>query len=103
MTYIKMEADIDLTPNQLAEMFVNWGNHEQALFLNLIGLNFRKVEWDGEWQCHSITEEIDNNGRDFIYTLANFLKVKNIPSTSPKFNHLIDFYPDCESLLFNKE
>jgi hypothetical protein len=31
MTYIKLEADIDLTPNQLAEIFVNWDKIDRGL------------------------------------------------------------------------
>ena len=88
----KTEIEIDITPDQLAEMFVCWSDCEQSEFINLIGHHFKKVSWHGEGQICSIAYKVDQIGKDFIYTLANFLKVTKIKCNSPKHNDLINAY-----------
>lgn len=90
---MKTQVEIFLTPDQLAQMFVNWGSDEQAQFLNLVGKHFRSVDWDAEMQACSMVQDIDNNGSAFIYTTANFLKSRGMIN-SPKFRQLIHTYPD---------
>ena len=94
---MKTEIEIDLTPNQLAELFVQWGSDEQANLLNLIGEHFKKADFNSERQCCYLADDINKDGRDFLYTVANFVKVRGIPTGSPKENTLINSY-DCDSL-----
>lgn len=94
---IKAHVDIFLTPDQLAEAFISWGDGEQGKFLDLIGRHFKDSKFDAELQCCYLAGNVTKDGRDFIYTVANFLKVRGIPSSSPKLNQLIDSY-DCDGL-----
>lgn len=94
---MKTEIEISLTPDQLAELYVHWDSSQQANFMNLIGRHFKDANFDAEWQCCYTAKDINKDGRDFIYTLANFIKVRGIPSGSPKEDVLINSYP-CESL-----
>lgn len=94
---MKTEIEIDITPDQLAEMYITWDSKQQADFINLIGKHFKDANFDSELQCCYTAKDIDKNGRDFIYTLANFIKVRGVSSSSPKQNTLINSYP-CESL-----
>lgn len=81
-----------LTPYQLAEIYIGWCDNEQAEFINLIGQHFKSAKFDAELQCCYLSDHIDKNGKDFIYTLANFIKVQKLPSNSPKINILINSY-----------
>ncbi|GAH07671.1 unnamed protein product, partial [marine sediment metagenome] len=45
---MKTEIDINLTPEQLAEMFIHWNDEKQASFINSIGLSFKRSDFDGE-------------------------------------------------------
>jgi hypothetical protein len=74
---MKTEIEIDVTPAQLAEMFIHWGNDDQAKFINLVGEHFKKADFDAEMQCCYIAEFITKPGKDFLFTLANFVKVRN--------------------------
>ena len=94
---MKKEIDINLTPGQLAEMFINWGSDDQGKFINLIAESFKEADFNAEMQCLSITDEITKSGKDFIYTLANFLKAKKFKDSSPHFERLINTY-DGETL-----
>ncbi len=89
---MKTEVEIDLTPDQLAEAFVNCGSDKQGRFLNLTGKYFRASGFNAEMQCRGIADYIEKDGRDFIYTVANFLKVRGIPCGSPKEDTLINSY-----------
>ncbi len=88
---------IVLTSDQLAEVFIGWGNDEQAEFFNLIGQHFKEADFNAELQCCYISDDINKAGKDFIYTLANFIKVHKLPPNSPKINMLINSY-DGDSL-----
>jgi hypothetical protein len=90
---MKVEIDIDLTPDILAKMFVEWSDEEQANFLNLVGQSFKAADFSAETQCSYTADRINKDGRDFIFTLANFLKVRGVTGSSPKFGDLIDSYP----------
>jgi len=89
---MKTKIDIDLTANQLAEMFIHWQSDEQAKFFNLIGKHFKKCDFDSEAQCCWLTNDIDKLGKDFIYTIANFLKAQKLNINSPHHNMLINHY-----------
>lgn len=88
----KVEVEIELDIELLAECFINMNSWQQAEFLNLIGTHFKKAPFDYEWQCCYIAKDMDKNGRDFVYTVANFLKVRGISNESPKINMLINSY-----------
>jgi hypothetical protein len=89
---MKTEIEIDVKSEQLAELFINWDNAEQAMFINLIGEHFKMADFDAEGQCCSITKEITKLGKDFIYTLANFLKVQKVSWRSGHYDMLINMY-----------
>lgn len=93
----QMQIDIELSTDKLAEMFINSGSDEQAEFINLIGAHFKKADFNAEIQCSYLVDDINKDGKDFIFTLANFLKVQKIPSDSPKITTLLNSY-DGESL-----
>lgn len=93
----KIEVELKLTPDQLAEAFICWGSDEQARFLNLIGEHFKKADFNAELQCCYMVNDIAKSGRDFVYTVANFLKVRGIPSGSPKEDTLINHY-ECHGI-----
>ncbi len=93
----KVEVEVVLTPDQLAEVFISWSDHEQGKFLNLIGKHFKESKFDAEMQCCHLADHVTKTGRDFIYTVANFIKVRGIPLNSPKLNPLINSY-DGDSL-----
>jgi len=95
---MKKEIEINLTSNQLAEIFINWGNDEQARFINLIGEHFKQADFNAELQCCYISDEITKYGKNFIYTLANFLKVQKFKDSSPRFEMLINTYEDNDGL-----
>lgn len=88
-----VNVKIFLTPDQLAEMFIFWSDGEQGKFLDLVGQHFKDAEFDAELQCCYLADNITKAGRDFIYTVANFLKVRGICSGSPKESTLINTYP----------
>ncbi len=94
---MKTEIERNLSPDDLAEVFIHWGSDEQANFLNLIGTHFKQADFDAEGQCCWLAEDVNKNGRDFVYTLANFIKVRGIPDSSPKLDALINHY-ECDSL-----
>lgn len=89
---MKTQIEIEITPDQLAESFVNWRSDEQAKFFNLIGSHFKKAPFNAESQCCYLVDDINNDGKDFIFTVANFLKARGIPCGSPKENILLNFY-----------
>jgi hypothetical protein len=81
----------DITPQQLAAAFVNGGSDEQAEFFNLIGKCFKEAEFDAELQCCYIADDINKDGKDFLFTLSNFLKARGIGSDS-KITTLLGVY-----------
>jgi len=87
---MKTEIDIDLSINDLAEMFIGWDDEKQAEFINMIGLCFKRADFDAEMQCCHMAEHITKLGKDFIYTMTNFLKVQKFSDTSKHFNMLIN-------------
>lgn len=87
------EVEIDLTADDLAEIFISWGDDYQGAFINLIAEHFKKADFDAEMQCCYIASMINKDGKDFIYTLANFLKVEKFDYKSKKFDRLINTYP----------
>jgi hypothetical protein len=91
------KVKITMTPDELAEMFIFWDNHKQAKFINLIGQHFKSADFPAELQCCYISQHITKLGRDFIYTLANFLRVQKFTDKSPHYDRLINTY-DHDSL-----
>ena len=89
---MKQEIEINLSPDELAEMFIGWGDDDQAEFFNLIGKHFKQADFDAELQCCYMSDRIDKNGKDLIYTLANFIKVQKFTDKSPHFDRLINTY-----------
>jgi hypothetical protein len=88
---MELNAKATVTSKQLAEYFIGLGSDEQAEFLNLIGESFKKADFNAEMQCCWLAKDIDKNGRDFIYTVANFVKVRGV--SGPKVDTLINSYP----------
>ena len=76
--------DIEVLASELAKIFVDSGDDEQAEFINLIGKEFKqaKKRWksglftSAEMQCCYLSNHINQDGKDFIYCLANFLRLK---------------------------
>jgi len=89
---MKKEIEINMSPDELAEMFISWDDHKQADFINLIGQHFKAADFPAELQCCYITQHITKLGRDFIYTLANFLHAQKFTDKSPHYNRLIGTY-----------
>jgi len=89
---MKTTTEINLTPNQLAECFINWGSDEQGKFINLIGKHFKECDFNSNLQICYMSDHIDKYGKDFLYTISNFVKVQKFDSTSKHFNHLIESY-----------
>lgn len=94
---MKTEIEVYLTPDDLAETFINLGSDEQANFLNLIGAHFKKADFNAEGQCCYIADDVNKDGRDFIYTVANFVKARGVSCGSPKEIVLLNYY-DCDGL-----
>jgi len=91
---IKKEVKTKLTPDDLAEIFISWGDDEQGEFINLIGKHFKEADFDAELQCCYVSDRINKLGRDFIYTMANFIKTQKFKDTSPHYNRLINTYDE---------
>jgi hypothetical protein len=89
---MKTEIEINLTPEQLAASFIHWSSDEQANFINLIGKQFKLCDFSAEEQCCWLANDINKDGKDFIFTVANFLKCIGLPSSSPKIDTLINSY-----------
>lgn len=90
---MKKELEIEMTPSELAEVFVNWGDDEQAEFIDLIGAHFKAVDWDSQMQVLCMSKRLSRNASDFIFTAANFLKARGFDWNSPKYDWMINFYP----------
>ena len=60
---MKTEIDVNLTSDQLAEMFICWGDDEQARFINLIGEHFKKADFNAELQCCCLANGINKLGK----------------------------------------
>ena len=87
---------VKLTAHQLAEIFITWGSREQGEFLSLVGAAFKSAPWDAESQCYFISHDIGKDGKDFVLTLANFIKAKGIKNDS-KVGVLLNSY-GCDNL-----
>jgi hypothetical protein len=77
--------DYKISAQELAQMFVDSGSDEQAEFINQIGKEFKKARerWGkagsaAEMQCCYLSDDIDQDGKDFIYCLANYLKMRGL-------------------------
>lgn len=88
----KKEISINLSAQTLADVFINWDSKKQSDFINLVGLSFKRADFDAELQCCYISDEITKFGKDFIYTLANFVKATKFLDSSPHFDRLITTY-----------
>ena len=89
---MKIEIEPNITHDQLATIFINWGSDEQANFLNIIGRQFKNADWNAEGQCCWIADDINKDGKDFLYTMSNFVKVQKFTMYSKHFGHLINTY-----------
>ena len=89
---LKKEIEVKLSANDLAEVFIHWDDHKQAEFINLVGLAFKRADFDAELQCCYISDQITKFGKDFIYTMANFIKVQKFTDKSPHFDRLINTF-----------
>ena len=91
---IKGNVEINLTSDDLAKLFIEWGSDKQGEFFNLIGKHFECAHFNAEMQSLAITDEINEDGKHFIYTLANFLKVQGISCGLSKEETLLNSYKD---------
>jgi hypothetical protein len=87
---MKIETNIDLSIDKLAEMFISWDDQKQAGFINLVGKHFKQADFNAELQCCYISDHITKLGKDFIYTMTNFLKVQKFTDKSKKYDGLIN-------------
>jgi hypothetical protein len=87
---MKKEIDIDLSADELAEMFVGWDDIKQADFINKVGEHFKQSNFDAELQCCFMSNHIKKLGKDFIYTMTNFLKVQKFTHKSKHYDMLIN-------------
>jgi hypothetical protein len=92
MAKIKTEVEIPIGPYEIAEIFINMDDHDQALVLNKIGKLFKKADFNAEMQCCAISDKITKSGKDFLYTMANFVKVQKFKGHEPHFGMLINTY-----------
>lgn len=63
----------DITPEEMAKMFLSYGDEEQARFFN--SMKAITDQWHGTgWcgQCSWITQHLDNDGREIIAKLADW-------------------------------
>ena len=90
---LKQEVTLNITPEKMAAQYVRWGSDQQGRFLNLVGKAFKDANYDAETQVCYLVDDVNKDGRDFVYTVANFLKVRGIPCGSPKEDTLINSYP----------
>jgi hypothetical protein len=91
---MKTMVEVNISFEDMAKAFVGTGSDQQAAFINLVGQYFQEADWNSEFQIYNIVDDIDINGRRFIYSLANFLKARGVPCSSPKEDVLINTYPD---------
>ena len=89
---IKKEVEINLTANDLAEQFISWGDDQQGEFINLIGKHFKESDFNAELQVCYMSNRINKDGKYFIYTLANFVKVQKFTDKSKHFDMLLNSY-----------
>lgn len=64
----------DLTPAEVASIFSNWTDQEQAAFFNALAGEVK--DWPGTgWcmQCSYITQKLDDGGRRIVEKLAEWL------------------------------
>jgi len=87
---MKTEINIDLSIDKLAEMFISWDDKKQANFINRVGFHFKHADFDAELQCCYMSDHITKLGKDFIYTMTNFLKVQKFTDKSKHFDMLIN-------------
>jgi len=92
----KVTTEVDISSDELAKVFVHMGSDEQADFFNSIGKHFKSVGWDAEMQVCYISDDINKDGKDFIFTLANFIRAKGIDNPE-KVNTLLHGYK-CDDL-----
>jgi len=96
--HTSINVELNLTPDQLAEVFINWGSDEQANFFNLIGKHFKECDFNAELQCCYLADDINKHGKDFIFTVSNFVKCRGITNYE-KSDVLINSY-EHDSLNF---
>ena len=89
---MKTEVEIDLSADDLAKIFVQWSSYEQGEFFNLIGKHFKIAKFSAQMQISYISDAISRDGRDFLFTLANFHKARGVSADSPKAIKLLNFY-----------
>jgi len=94
MEPMKVNIEIDLTPDDLANLFIECSSDEQGEFLNSVGKHFKRSDFDAELQHLIITDEINEDGKHFIYTLANFLKMQRISCGLSKEETFFNSYED---------
>jgi len=88
---MKYASEIDVSMEEIFSTFVHSGSDDQAKFFNTIGKAFKESGYDFEMQYIGIVNDLNKDGKDFIYTLANFLKAKGMAS-SPKMETLLSSY-----------
>ena len=94
-----IETEFKATPKELAEIFSLMDDDYQALFFSECEKQFHKFE-HGKFGCEvqtwGISKHMDEDASNFIYRLGNFRKVKHFPSSSYRWNTLIDTYPQTD-------
>jgi len=94
MSY-KTQIEIDISPVELAKVFSQYGSDEQALFFSTVAEEFKNFpSCGGDMQFVYMAKDMGVKGKNWIYTLANYLKTKHIDVNAPKFDMLSKSYPE---------
>ena len=88
---MKTCIEIDIKIDDIVKDFVSSGSDEQALLFNSIGKAFKECDFNSELQFCYIVDNIDKDGKNFIFALANFLKARGM-TNSPKLDVMISAY-----------
>jgi len=90
---MKIIVETNININEVSEAFVLSGSDEQAAFFNNVGKAFKDCGFNDELQCCYIVDDIDKNGKNFIFTLANFLKARGLKNYS-KSDTMLKIYDE---------
>ncbi len=93
---IEAKTGVEITAEELAEAFVGACSDEQAEFLNAVGKAFGAAEWWVEMQYIYIAEEVNIDGKRFLFALANWVKSRGLVSESPHWETAMRAWPEID-------
>lgn len=96
---MEKKVEFEITPEEMAEVFANMDDDQQARFFSECERQFNKFT-NGKFGCEiqvwELSKRMDEDATNFIYRIANFRKVKMFPASSHKWNELVDSYPQTD-------